>query len=1138
MPTPNLGLVQPPINPTFDLWGADMNQNLALIDAASILLRGTPVSATAPALNQVLKFNGTSWAPAADAGGVTGSGTTGKLPKWTSGTALGDSILSDDGVTLLVAGNVNASSYMVGGVALASTHLSDSASLIRTSTVFGGDLSGTHAAAVLSNIQGNPLITAGAVPGNLLRFDGVNWASSFSASYELIDGNTIIRSDGLTVMGADLNLGSFKIVNLGTPILGTDAANKLYVDGVAQGLDLKQSVRAASVADLTLSGAQTVDGVALIAGDRILVKDQAAAEDNGIYDVAAGAWPRSADADNSPGGEVTSGMFTFVTEGTVNAGKGFVLITPDPIVLGTTLLSFTQFSDVSGAVMGSGTTGKLAKWSGGSALTDSIVSEAGGALSVAGNMTVTGSEVVGKFVGSGGSFGTQVFVIASTDGTGQALALSSGLSIPADLKATFEYDSSADRIRITKGSGTLMSFDRSTNNVGIGVNPDAVYKVTVSGDMNISGTYRVNGTPISGITGSGVANRVAFWSGASALSSNSNFIWDNSLNRFGVGVLSPLHGVHLVIGGRHSAWDSSSGAVHISSLNTLATFPATENVTLGLSARVQANSSARLVLESGSLGSSNFYLKTAGGTFGSFTATQSGTNLGVMGGIGHDGTNFNSQPTAFIRITASEAFTPSAQGTKLTLHTTAIGSNAASERVTILANGNVGVDNSNPAERFEVGNGGSMNLQGGGVYKLGGVQITSSALSDSGTLIKTSTSMGGDLQGNLPNATINKIQNVSVVAAAPTNGQFFYYNGTNWAPGSLGGDLSGQLTSAVVAKIGTSGTSVTVNTAAPPTTGQVLTATGATTANWQTPGGGGYSATVVVAAPTGVAATDTSAISTALTTANSAGGGTVVLREGTYAINATLTVPTKVTIKGQSRSATVLQASGLGTVPILAFPNTGSGMESLTIDMNFGARGTVNANDLTISGTFVVFSEIRFINVTSVGNGTFYFINETVPQGTGPLQLRGCEINGGGSMLGSYGMAHRNAVYSNCQFNFNTTNAPNRVIITGSASGAITMVGCQIFYSSTATSLSFVEDVLGTSTLAVANNYFLMTGSGNVTSFVQVGSGGTRAAITGNVCMTTGAGTMGGITGLAKTSITGNVGFVTYNGGTQSGNIA
>lgn len=139
------------------------------------------------------------------------------------------------------------------------------------------------------------------------------------------------------------------------PTSNLHAATKQYVDSVAQGLDFKESVLAASVGNLTLVNEQTVDGVALVAGDRVLVKDQTAGEENGIYIVVdAGAWSRSADADTSA--EVNPGMFVFVEEGTVNADTGWVLSTDATITLGTTELVFIQFSGAGTYTAGNGLT--------------------------------------------------------------------------------------------------------------------------------------------------------------------------------------------------------------------------------------------------------------------------------------------------------------------------------------------------------------------------------------------------------------------------------------------------------------------------------------------------------------------------------------------------------------------------------------------------------------------------------------------------------------------------------------------------------------------------------------------------------------------------------------------------------------
>jgi len=174
---------------------------------------------------------------------------------------------------------------------------------------------------------------------------------------KISDFDTQVRTSRLDQMAAptaSVSLNSQKITNLATPTADTDAATKAYVDASRSGLDVKMSVRAATTANITLSGTQTVDGVALIAGDRVLVKDQSTASANGIYVVAASTWSRSTDADTDA--EVHAGMFTFVEEGTVNADSGWVLSTNNPIVVGSTSLTFAQFSGAGQITAGAGLT--------------------------------------------------------------------------------------------------------------------------------------------------------------------------------------------------------------------------------------------------------------------------------------------------------------------------------------------------------------------------------------------------------------------------------------------------------------------------------------------------------------------------------------------------------------------------------------------------------------------------------------------------------------------------------------------------------------------------------------------------------------------------------------------------------------
>ena len=140
---------------------------------------------------------------------------------------------------------------------------------------------------------------------------------------------------------------------------GRYTAATQYADNLVQGLDVKDSVRAATTAALTLAtdleAGDTLDTtVTLVAGDRVLVKDQADATENGIYVVAAsGAPARAADAGQ---GDLTGGSFVFVEEGSVNADTGFVCNTDGVPTLGTDDVSFTQFSGGGAIIAGEGLT--------------------------------------------------------------------------------------------------------------------------------------------------------------------------------------------------------------------------------------------------------------------------------------------------------------------------------------------------------------------------------------------------------------------------------------------------------------------------------------------------------------------------------------------------------------------------------------------------------------------------------------------------------------------------------------------------------------------------------------------------------------------------------------------------------------
>ena len=149
-----------------------------------------------------------------------------------------------------------------------------------------------------------------------------------------------------------VDFNSQRITGLSDPSGAQDAVTKSYVDAVKTGLDVKSSVKIATTGNITLSGTQTIDGVSVSADERVLVKDQTDSSENGIYDCKSGAWARSSDFDSNT--EVTSGAFTFVEQGTVNADAGFVLTTDGSITVGTTYLAFTQFSGAGAISAGDG----------------------------------------------------------------------------------------------------------------------------------------------------------------------------------------------------------------------------------------------------------------------------------------------------------------------------------------------------------------------------------------------------------------------------------------------------------------------------------------------------------------------------------------------------------------------------------------------------------------------------------------------------------------------------------------------------------------------------------------------------------------------------------------------------------------
>ena len=152
-----------------------------------------------------------------------------------------------------------------------------------------------------------------------------------------------------------LDLQNQKIIGLADGSAATDAVNRQQLDAAIRGLDWKDSVRAASTANLTLTApGASIDGVTMASGNRFLAKNQSSGQQNGIYiwNGAAAAATRAPDADSNA--EVTSGMAVTVTEGTVHGDQVWFISTNDPITLDTTPLVFTQLGGSGGTYTADG----------------------------------------------------------------------------------------------------------------------------------------------------------------------------------------------------------------------------------------------------------------------------------------------------------------------------------------------------------------------------------------------------------------------------------------------------------------------------------------------------------------------------------------------------------------------------------------------------------------------------------------------------------------------------------------------------------------------------------------------------------------------------------------------------------------
>ena len=357
--------------------------------------------------------------------------------------------------------------------------------------------SNTTALTVTAGTAGSPQLTIAEANGST--------AGIMSAAHYTLVNNATEADTASTIMKRDASghVNVTKVTGLAEPTNASDAATKGYVDARAAGLDPKESVVAASTANVTLASAvengDTLDGVTLSTGDRILLKDQTTGSQNGVYTVnASGAPTRATDFDT--GTEATAGCFFFVEQGTANANRGYVLQSKSgggTYTIDTDTLTFSQFSGAGQIDAGAGLTKNG----------DVLTVGQGDGITVNANDVALASSTAGDGI----TFTSGVLSI-STNAAGDGLGIASGV-LSVNIAAAGGLETSGDNVQIkintgiagleTDSSGLALKSDVAGTGITFtaGVLSADASNLAASGSGGVTGTLPVG----SGGTGSTTA---------------------------------------------------------------------------------------------------------------------------------------------------------------------------------------------------------------------------------------------------------------------------------------------------------------------------------------------------------------------------------------------------------------------------------------------------------------------------------------------------------------------------------------------------------------------------------------------------------------------------------------------------------
>ena len=372
---------------------------------------------------------------------------------------------------------------------------------------------------------------------------------------QLANSSVTIGTTAISLGSSSLTLGGLTSVAVTQdPVSALQLATKQYVDSVAQGLNAKAPVLCATTANITLSGEQTIDGITTSAS-RVLVKNQSTASQNGIYLSGSGAWTRTTDANTW--NQLVS-AYVFVEEGTLQGDTGWVCTVDPGGTLGTTAVTWVQFSGAGTYTAGTGLTLTGTQFSitntavtagsyGSATQVGTFTVNAQGQLTLAGNTTVT--PAIGSITGLG---------------TGVATALSNGVGAAG----AFVVNGGALG---TPSSGTatnLTGLPISTGVSGLGSNVATALAVNVGSAGAVVVNGGALGTPSSGTltnaTGlpltTGVTGTLATGNGGTGLSAYTAgdmlyYTSGSALSKLGIGTSGQI----LTSNGTAPVWSTLSG---------------------------------------------------------------------------------------------------------------------------------------------------------------------------------------------------------------------------------------------------------------------------------------------------------------------------------------------------------------------------------------------------------------------------------------------------------------------------------------------------------------------------------------------------------------------------------------------------